>query len=96
MINTHQQRIIFESSCALARDTFLNPMEFSALLPLTNDIYRPLHTLNDWSFHHCVQGKNTIALDIAVSVISDHRYQSYIARGGPSWLIRRIESEARA
>lgn len=96
MINTHQQRIIFESSCALARDTFLNPMEFRALLPLTNDISCRLHKLDVWSFQHCVQDKNTIAQDIAVSVTAGHRYQSYIARGEPSWLLKRIVSEAEA
>lgn len=96
MINTHQQRIIFESLCALARDTFLNPMEFRALLPLTNDINCRLHMLEDWSFQHCVQDKNTIAQDIAVSVTAGHRYQSYIAYGEPSWLLKRIACEAEA
>ncbi|WZZ21084.1 hypothetical protein YC2023_122471 [Brassica napus] len=40
-------------------------MEFRALLPLTNDINCRLHMLEDWSFQHCVQDKNTIAQDIA-------------------------------
>lgn len=37
---------------------------------------------------------NIIAEDIAVSVTRDHRYQSYIATGGPSWLSSMINLQA--
>ncbi|KAL0722591.1 hypothetical protein Bca4012_037190 [Brassica carinata] len=68
MVNIRQQRIVFESSCVLARDTFL---------------YLPSHV------EHTPR-------DIVGSVTAEHRYHSYIACGGPSWMLRRIESEAGA
>ncbi|WZZ77760.1 hypothetical protein YC2023_098332 [Brassica napus] len=45
IINTRQQRIILDSSCALAKDTFLNKTEFGEYLPLTNDINLLLRNL---------------------------------------------------
>lgn len=54
-----------------------------------------LRHLQDWSFHHCVQERNIVAQEVAKSVTNDHRYHSYIAAGGPSWLQHSIEREAR-
>lgn len=96
MVNTHQHNIIFDSSCGLARDTFLNISNHIEQAPITNEIKYMLCSLQDWSFHHSDQRKNTIAQEIAVSVTSDHRYHSYIAVGAPSWLSRRVASEAMA
>ncbi|KAF2536015.1 hypothetical protein F2Q68_00020587 [Brassica cretica] len=84
MVNTHQRNIIFDSSCALARDTFLNIANYMEHVLITNDIKYMLCSLQDWSFHHSDQRKNTIAQDIAASVTSERRYQSYIAFGAPS------------
>ncbi|CAN7139353.1 unnamed protein product, partial [Brassica rapa subsp. narinosa] len=36
---------------------------------------------------------NTIARDIAKSVMKDKRFQSYLALGGPAWLHQRITAE---
>ncbi|KAL0661086.1 hypothetical protein Bca4012_097923 [Brassica carinata] len=55
-----------------------------------------LCSLQNWSFHRSDQRENTIAQDIAASVTSERRYQSYIAFGAPSWISRRVESEAGA
>ena len=96
MVNTHQHNIIFDSSCGLARDTFLNISNHIEQAPITNEIKYMLCSLQDWSFHHSDQRKNTIAQEIAVSVTSDHRCHSYIAVGAPSWLSRRVASEAMA
>lgn len=96
MVNTHQRNIIFDSSCALARDTFLNMANYMEHVLITNDIKYMLCSLQDWSFHHSDQRKNTIAQDIAESVTSERRYQFYIAFGAPSWLSRRVESDAGA
>lgn len=94
VINTRQQRVMFESTCALARETFLNPPRFPLHQSLMYDISSRLWSLEDWVFLHCDQEKNTVAQEIAMSVTSDRRYQSYIASGGPSWLQKRFESEA--
>lgn len=59
------------------------------------EISARLRHLQDRSFYHCVQEKNTVAQDVAKSVTNDQRYHSYIAAGGPSWLQRSIEHEAR-
>lgn len=96
MVNTRQRMIIFESSCALARDTFLNSSSYEEHIPITNDIELGLSLLQDWSFHHCDQRKNSIAKDIAVSVTSERRYQSYIADGAPCWVSHRVELEEMA
>ncbi|KAH0862317.1 hypothetical protein HID58_079528, partial [Brassica napus] len=61
IINTRQQRIILDSSCALAKDTIF-------LLQMTSTSF---------------------------CETSDRLYHSYIACGGPIWLLQRIESEAR-
>ncbi|AEE77272.1 Protein phosphatase 2C family protein [Arabidopsis thaliana] len=38
---------------------------------------------------------NSIARDIAISVTRDGRFRSYLARGGPGWLLSRIEEDKR-
>ncbi|KAG5401441.1 hypothetical protein IGI04_016048 [Brassica rapa subsp. trilocularis] len=37
---------------------------------------------------------NRVAKEIAVSVTKDRRFQSYVARGGPSWLANIIQADA--
>ncbi|CAN6928078.1 unnamed protein product [Brassica oleracea] len=91
MINTRQQNILFESTCTLGREMFLNPSGFSQHQHLMYVIYARLRHLQDLSFYHCVQEKNIVAQEVAKSVTNDHRYHSYIAAGGP----RSIEREAR-
>ncbi|KAF3524248.1 hypothetical protein F2Q69_00047239 [Brassica cretica] len=95
MINTRQQRILFESNCALAKETFLNPSGFYQHQHIMYETSSRLRHLQDWSFHHCVQERNIVAQEVAKSVTNDHRYHSYIAAGGPSWLQHSIEREAR-
>nr|VDD61157.1 unnamed protein product [Brassica oleracea] len=95
MINTRQQRILFESNCALAKETFLNPSGFYQHQHIIYETSSRLRHLQDWSFHHCVQERNIVAQEVAKSVTNDHRYHSYIAAGGPSWLQHSIEREAR-
>ena len=94
MVSTRQQKIIFESSCVLARDILIAPSEFSEMGHFTNDIHFHLSALQDWSFHHCEQKRNVIAQERATSVTTDHRYHSYIVLGGPTWLLQRIVNEA--
>ena len=38
---------------------------------------------------------NSIERDIAISVTRDGRFRSYLARGGPGWLLSRIEEDKR-
>ncbi|CAG7906352.1 unnamed protein product, partial [Brassica rapa] len=95
MTNTRQQRILFESNCALAKETFLNPSGFYQHQHIMYETSARLRHLQDWSFHHCVQERNIVAQEVVQSVTNDHRYHSYIAAGGPSWLQHSIAREAR-
>ncbi|KAG5375148.1 hypothetical protein IGI04_039744 [Brassica rapa subsp. trilocularis] len=47
------------------------------------------------SVEHVADSKNRVAEEIALSVSRDHRYQSYVALGGPRWLMELLEFEAR-
>ncbi|XP_048634083.1 uncharacterized protein LOC106373132 [Brassica napus] len=94
MVYTRQQKIIFEFSCVLARQALTAPNEFVEWRYLRTDIHLRLRDLQDWSFQYCDHPENSIAQEIAVSVTSSRRFQSYISLGGPTWLLQRIESEA--
>lgn len=94
MVSTRQQKIIFESSCVLARQALTAPDVCAEWRHLRMDIQLRLSALQDWSFQYCDHPENSIAQEIAVSVTSGRRFQSYISLGGPTWLLQRIESEA--
>ncbi|KAH0852341.1 hypothetical protein HID58_090871 [Brassica napus] len=79
----------------LAKETFLNPSGFYQHQHIMYETSARLRHLQDWSFHHCVQERNIVAQEVAQSVTNEHRYHSYIAAGGPSWLQHSIEREAR-
>ncbi|KAL0789900.1 hypothetical protein Bca101_006146 [Brassica carinata] len=89
--------IIFESSFAHARRVLYNG-DGQVCAPKSSrvsySIRSQLHLLRGWSLNHILPARNSIALRIAESVTSDHRYQSYIARNGPSWLQHAIAGEA--
>lgn len=56
MVYTRQQKIIFESSCVLARDVLTASVESAESAEwrhLRTDIHLHLRALQDWSFHHC-------------------------------------------
>lgn len=78
------------------REAEFNPVEFIEHHSISGDINRLLLSLQDWSITHILQTKNTIARDIATSVTLEHRYHLYIACGGPTWLMHRLEEEAQA
>ncbi|WZZ24071.1 hypothetical protein YC2023_007472 [Brassica napus] len=55
-------------------------------------------TLPGHNFNNCLEhvslDKNSVAINIVISVTIDHRYQSYLANGGPRWLKSTIGAEA--
>lgn len=55
-----------------------------------------LALLREWSVDHVKQDRNTILHEIAKNVTSDQSYQSFIATGGPSWLLSRLDIEAQS
>ncbi|KAJ4911704.1 Uncharacterized protein Rs2_06325 [Raphanus sativus] len=94
MIAIRRQKVIFESSNALARESVMQPAVYKELHGLLEGINRQLSRLCDWSVDHVRLERNTIADDLAKSVTADRRYQSFIATGGPSWLQSRLADEA--
>ncbi|CAN6910082.1 unnamed protein product, partial [Brassica oleracea] len=58
----------------------------ASLCSLLQSIMHSLLHFDEWSLEYVVLERNQAATLIAVSVTRDHRYQSYVARGGPSWL----------
>lgn len=87
-------KIIFESSSAILRESFLNPLLHPQAWPMVSNIHHALEGFAEWRVEHVVPESNKVASLIAVSVTSEHRYQSYVASGGPSWLQTLLEREA--
>lgn len=81
--------VIFESSFLLARASVQNRSS-----PVSLDIISRFQQMNSWSLDYVVPARNSIALQIADSVISGSRHQSYVARAGPRWLQQAIAAEA--
>ncbi|KAG5389415.1 hypothetical protein IGI04_030956, partial [Brassica rapa subsp. trilocularis] len=82
----HWNRVIMEISSAHTLEALNNPQWFPGL---SNTIEQTRQALN--CFQNCYvevvnADTNRVAEKIAASVTKDGRFQSYIARGGPSWL----------
>ncbi|XP_013588953.1 PREDICTED: uncharacterized protein LOC106297216 [Brassica oleracea var. oleracea] len=95
LISTHYTNIIVESDCGMAREAILNPTRFPWFGYLLEKIIHALPFLYPCSLEHVEGARKKVAEKIAVSVTRDHRCQSYVASGGPRWLLNRLESEAR-
>ncbi|KAH0872181.1 hypothetical protein HID58_069543, partial [Brassica napus] len=86
------------SSCTAATkaleeaDEWFDIIHFGYLL---EKIIHALPFLYPCSLEYVEGARNNVAEKIAVSVTRDHRCQSYVASGGPRWLLNRLESEAR-
>lgn len=87
-------KIIFESSSSILRESFLNPLLHPQAWPMVSNILHILEGFGEWRVEHVVPESNKVASLIAVSVTNDHHYQSYVASGGPSWLRTLLEREA--
>lgn len=72
----------------------INPNQRAETKEIVEQILKLLQTLSGWSLEFARESRNKVALKIAESVINDQRYQSYIARNGPSWLLPLIDAEA--
>ena len=94
MRSTHQRNIIFESHYTLARDALLNPAMFPRLCLVINEILSLFPCLQTWQMTYACEAQNRPATKIAESVVRDRRFSSYIARGGPSWLLANLNAEA--
>ncbi|CAN6858026.1 unnamed protein product, partial [Brassica oleracea] len=95
LMSTHHTNIIVESDCGMAREAILNPTRFPWFGYLLEKVIHALPFLYPCSLEHVEGARNKVAEEIAVSVTRDHRCQSYVASGGPRWLLDILESEAR-
>ncbi|CAN6802181.1 unnamed protein product [Brassica oleracea] len=95
LMSTHHTNIIVESDCGMAREAILNPTRFPWFGYLLEKVIHALPFLYPCSLEHVEGASNKVAEEIAVSVTRDHRCQSYVASGGPRWLLDILESEAR-
>lgn len=89
------KKVIFEISSPTVWRAINEPRSFPEMALQLSLTLCSLH-----KFDHCQvllvsEDINTIAVEIASSVTKDRRYQSYIARGGPSWLAPAIINQAR-
>ncbi|XP_048622987.1 uncharacterized protein LOC125592036 [Brassica napus] len=78
-------KIIFETSSYCLRDVFLHPVANAPHRQLITANLNSLKGFVDWIVEHVVPDNNKVASLIAASVTKEHRYQSYVASGGPSW-----------
>lgn len=79
-----------------AREALLHPEKYPHLRGLVHPIINALQYFQEWSLEHVAPERNRVAQVIATSVTRDHRYQSYVATGGPRWLNDCIRREALA
>ncbi|XP_019097380.1 PREDICTED: uncharacterized protein LOC109131164 [Camelina sativa] len=93
----HVGRMIISSDCQAAIAALDKPWRWPQYWELLDAIRRTVvESLSIESITYEVVSchSNTIARDIAYSVVKDGRYHSYLASDGPSWLSHRIRSEA--
>ncbi|KAF8092103.1 hypothetical protein N665_0424s0035 [Sinapis alba] len=80
------KNVIFESHYLLVKEALLSPPQYPMLGGLISDIFRYLPALGQWSMEYVLTLRNLVAKAIADSVTQEHRFQSYVARGGPRWV----------
>ncbi|KAG2301659.1 hypothetical protein Bca52824_030310 [Brassica carinata] len=94
MSNLHKHNILFEASEIETRNIMLEPYKFPYLQHLVSSITFFLEAIDLWSLNHTAPECNSVAEAIAQSVITGHRYQSYVAAKGPAWLSHITAGEA--
>lgn len=88
------KRVIIETSSRVIWDAISSPRRYPNLSLEISKLFRLMHSFDQCQVVLVPFNVNGIAEDIAVSVTRDRLYQSYIARGGPSWLSTTIRSQA--
>ena len=94
MHNLHFKKVIFEISSPLVLDAINNTQLFPNVPILLSSTLRSLHQFDYCQVVLVPEGVNSLAFEIAASVTTGLRYQSYIANGGPSWLSPAIRNQA--
>ncbi|XP_018435702.1 uncharacterized protein LOC108807989 [Raphanus sativus] len=79
-------KVMFETSSLALRDAFYHRSLDPQVGQKVNEILQGLNTFMEWRLDHVESSGNRAAKLIAQSVTDDHRFNSYVATGGPSWL----------
>lgn len=90
----HWNKVIMEVTSAQALKAFEKPHTFPHLY---NGVAHTSALMRKFRVCHVEvvdDNANRVAKEIAVSVTKDRRFQSYVARGGPSWLANIIQADA--
>ncbi|KAH0886958.1 hypothetical protein HID58_063054 [Brassica napus] len=90
----HITKVILEVSSAEAWQALISPEKFPNVSDALSRLRRIANDFEHFQVVRSLPGINSVALSIARSVTKDRRYQSYLARGGPSWLASYLHSEA--
>lgn len=94
IINLHQKRITLEVTSRQVKEAIIHPHQYPMFRHIISQIRDALDTLEEWRIECIPYGINRCAQAIAVSVTRDYRYQSYIAREGPSWIRSLLNEDA--
>ncbi|KAG7591227.1 Reverse transcriptase domain [Arabidopsis thaliana x Arabidopsis arenosa] len=89
----HLDNIEVWSDCSAAIEATIDSSNWPRYHSYLDIIHRLLPNFGKVVFKTSSPKANAVARDIAMSVTRDGRFRSYLARGGPSWLLSRIESE---
>ncbi|KAL1204810.1 hypothetical protein V5N11_017417 [Cardamine amara subsp. amara] len=87
-------KVIIEVSSDDAVKAVNYPHKWPIYRNILDVIHKSLKNLTDWQIQSVSWESNQCAGKITQSVTDDRRYQSYIARGGPSWLQDLLIKEA--
>ncbi|KAG2299660.1 hypothetical protein Bca52824_036132 [Brassica carinata] len=87
-------KVVFEISSRRLWEALKKPSSAPALSQATSDLLISLNRLSQYQIELVPLSCNTVAEEIAKSVVRDNRLQSYVAQGGPSWLSNIILVEA--
>lgn len=94
MHSLRHNNIIFEAASVETRQALLYPTTVPELHHIISVINTFKLGIVVWRLDHVAPECNIAANAIACSVTSGHRYQSYIASGGPVWLHTLLGSES--
>ncbi|KAH0909993.1 hypothetical protein HID58_033314 [Brassica napus] len=92
----HFQRVIIEISSPRVLEALFNPAVVPTMALGISRILRSLKSFAQCQLLDAPVEVNSMAVEIASSVTRDRRLQSYVAKGGPSWLSSFLLSEARS
>ncbi|KAL0838037.1 hypothetical protein Bca101_089927 [Brassica carinata] len=90
----HITKVILEVSSVEAWKALISPEKFPNVSYVLSRLRRIANDFEHFQVLLSPPDINSVALSISLSVTKDRRYQSYLARGGPSWLSSYLRSEA--